>query len=161
MTVNLPEARYQSAAELRSFHDRMLASLDTLPDVSDAGLINWQPFGTLMIQGDLQLEGVQQLPEDYNVTKASISPGYFRTMGIRLAAWSRLRRPRRCECARRRHRERVRRPCRLAECAGLGKRLSLREAGPVRRRRADGRGDRRRHPPKQLKQQVVPAVYRP
>ncbi|HYN07223.1 MAG TPA: ABC transporter permease [Vicinamibacterales bacterium] len=86
MTVNLPEARYPSAADLHGFHDRLLASLAMLPDVTDVGSINWQPFGNLLMQGDIQFEGVQQLPKDYNVTKASISPDYFQTMGIRLAA---------------------------------------------------------------------------
>jgi putative ABC transport system permease protein len=85
LTVNLPETKYSSAADLRTFHDRLLATLMTLPDVTDAASINWQPFGTLVIRGDILFEAAQPLPKDYNVTKASISPGYFRTLGIRLA----------------------------------------------------------------------------
>jgi putative ABC transport system permease protein len=85
MTVNLPEVRYSSAADLHTFHDRLLAALITLPDVTGAASINWQPFGTLMMRGDIQFEAAQRIPNDYNVTKASISPGYFRTLGIRLA----------------------------------------------------------------------------
>jgi predicted permease len=86
MTVNLPSTRYASAADVHGFHDRLLASLRTLPDVVHAGLINWQPFGDLTIRGDVRLEGARQLPPSYNVIKASVSPDYFRTMGIRLAS---------------------------------------------------------------------------
>jgi predicted permease len=39
-----------------------------------------------VIRGDIAVEGERRVPRDYDVTKASISPGYFRTMGIRLAA---------------------------------------------------------------------------
>jgi putative ABC transport system permease protein len=86
MTVSLPPSRYQSGADLQGFHDRLLASLATLPDVVSAGAVNWQPFGLRVLRGDIAVEGERRVSDDYNVTKASISPGYFRTMGIRLAA---------------------------------------------------------------------------
>jgi len=86
MMLDLPASKYQSAPELHAFHDRMLASLATLSDVNAASSVNWQPFGTLAVRGDIELEDPYRLPPSYNVTKASISPDYFRTMGIRLAA---------------------------------------------------------------------------
>ncbi|HEX7778590.1 MAG TPA: ABC transporter permease, partial [Vicinamibacterales bacterium] len=86
MTVSLPPSRYQLAPDLQDFHDRLLASLATLPDVVSAGAVNWQPFGLMVLRGDIAVEGDRRVSDDYNVTKASISPGYFRTMGIRLAA---------------------------------------------------------------------------
>ena len=86
MTVSLAPSRYPAVADLRDFNDRLLGSLGTLSDVTSAGAINWQPFGTQVIRGDITVEGGRRIPNDYNVTKASISPGYFRTMGIRLTA---------------------------------------------------------------------------
>jgi putative ABC transport system permease protein len=86
MTVNLPATRYPAAPEMHAFYDQLLASLETLPDVTSAGAVNWQPFGTLMMRGDIEVEGERRVSESYNVTKVSISPGYFRTMGIRLAS---------------------------------------------------------------------------
>jgi predicted permease len=86
MTVSLPPSRYQTVPDLQDVHGRLLASLGTLPDVVSAGAVNWQPFGLMVIRGDIAVEGERRVPRDYDVTKASISPGYFRTMGIRLAA---------------------------------------------------------------------------
>jgi putative ABC transport system permease protein len=86
MTISLPPSRYQAVEDLQGFHDRLLASLATLPDVVSAGAVNWQPFGLMVLRGDIAVEGERRVSDDYNVTKASISPGYFRTMGIRLAA---------------------------------------------------------------------------
>ena len=86
MTVDLPPTRYPGAPDMHTFYDQLLASLETLPDVTSAGAVNWQPFGTMMVRGDIEVEGERRVSDDYNVTKASISPGYFRTMGIRLTS---------------------------------------------------------------------------
>ncbi len=86
MTVQPPGTRYPSAFALQEFYDRLLGRLATMPDVTSVGAVNWQPFGSLVMRGDIQVEGERRVPADYNVTKASISPGYFQTMGIRIAA---------------------------------------------------------------------------
>ena len=86
MTIALPASRYPAAPQMHEFYDRLLASLETLPDVTSAGAVNWQPFGTMVIRGDIEVDGERRVSHDYNVTKVSISPGYFQTLGIRLAA---------------------------------------------------------------------------
>ena len=86
MTITLPASRYPAAPQMHEFYDRLLASLETLPDVTSAGAVNWQPFGTMVIRGDIEVDGERRVSHDYNVTKVSISPGYFQTLGIRLAA---------------------------------------------------------------------------
>ena len=84
MTVDLPESTYPATPRLHQFHQRLLGSLATLPDVTAAGAVNWLPLGDQLIRGDVKLVGGRQLPPGFLVTKASISPGYLRAMGIRL-----------------------------------------------------------------------------
>ena len=84
LTVDLPDAAYQSAERMRAFHTDLLARLSALPEVVAAGTVNWRPLGQALIRGDFQVEGGYQRPDGFIVAKPVISPGYFRTMGIRL-----------------------------------------------------------------------------
>ena len=84
MTVELPESAYGTAARMRAFHQRTLDKLASLPGVLVAGAVNWLPLGQLWVRGDFHLEGGRRLPPDYNVVKPAVSPGYFRTIGIRV-----------------------------------------------------------------------------
>jgi putative ABC transport system permease protein len=84
MTVDLPASVYRTTAQSQAFHARMLEKLSSLPGVVAAGAVNWVPLGRLLTMGDFQLEGGRQLPRGYRVDKPCVSPGYFRTMGIRL-----------------------------------------------------------------------------
>ncbi|HEY7058566.1 MAG TPA: FtsX-like permease family protein, partial [Vicinamibacterales bacterium] len=82
MTIELPDTRYASPAALKAFHQRLLESLSSLPDVTSAGLVNWIPLGTLVLRGDFEVEGLPA--PGWNVMKAAVSAGYFRALGIRL-----------------------------------------------------------------------------
>jgi predicted permease len=82
MTLDLPATKYRTPFELNAFHQRFLESISALPDVSAAGAINWLPLGDLMVRGDLQAEGAAE--RNHWGMKAAVSPGYFRTIGIRL-----------------------------------------------------------------------------
>jgi putative ABC transport system permease protein len=84
VTVDLPESRYRTAAQMRAFHQSTLAKLASLPGVEAAGAVNWMPFGQNLIRGDFQLEGGRKLPRGFAVDKPVISPDYLRTIGIRL-----------------------------------------------------------------------------
>ena len=83
-TVDLPDATYQSVAQMRAFHSRMLAELTRLPGVSAAGAVNWMPLGEPLMIGDFHLEGGQPLPPSFAPDKPCVSAGYFHAMGIRL-----------------------------------------------------------------------------
>ena len=83
-TVDLPDSAYHTPLELRSFQQRTLARLSTLPGVLAAGTVNYRPLAGLLIVGDFTLEGGRKLPQGYVADKPSASPGYFRAMGIRL-----------------------------------------------------------------------------
>ena len=83
LTVELPRSTYPGAEQLQTFHRGMLDGLRAVPNVSAAGLINWLPLGDQHLQGDFAIDGAEQSPK-FNITKAAVSVGYFRTMGIRL-----------------------------------------------------------------------------
>ena len=100
LSVELPESVYPSPERLHAFHEEMLARLTALPNVSAAGVVNWLPLGDMHLNGDFKIDGGADTPS-FNVDKTTISPGYFRAMGIRLlrgrefnerAPWRRQRR---------------------------------------------------------------------
>jgi putative ABC transport system permease protein len=81
VTLDLPDARYRTAEQMRTFHESVLTRLSGLPGVISAGAVNWVPLGPGLIRGDFQLE---RGPSRYIVDKPVVSPGYFQAMGIRL-----------------------------------------------------------------------------
>jgi predicted permease len=83
-TIDLPASRYSTAAQMRSFDERVLAALALLPGVDSAAAVNWIPFRPEFVRGDFQLEDRRRLPRGFLVVKPAVSPSYFRTMGIRL-----------------------------------------------------------------------------
>ena len=85
MTVDLPGATYQSAAAMQTFHRAMLERLAQMPGVASAAAVNFSPLGGALIRGDFHARrpGARRRT-GFMVAKPSVSPGYFRTMGIRL-----------------------------------------------------------------------------
>lgn len=83
-TVDLPDSRYRTAAQMRILTERTLSMLSNLPGVTSVAAVNSMPFGLWGVRGDFQLEAGRHLPRGYLADKPVISPGYFRTMGIRL-----------------------------------------------------------------------------
>jgi predicted permease len=84
MTVDLPDASYQSAASMQEFHRAMLDRLSRAPGVASAAAVNFVPLGAALIRGDFTLPGGHTRPPGFIVAKPAVSPGYFKTMGIRL-----------------------------------------------------------------------------
>jgi putative ABC transport system permease protein len=84
MTVDLPGATYRSSDVMQAVHQAMLERLARSPGVESAAAVNFIPLGGAQIRGDFKLEGGRSSPPGYLVAKPSASPGYFRTMGIRL-----------------------------------------------------------------------------
>src|SRR5207253_105952 len=56
-TVDLPNSVYRSAAQIKTFHDRALANLSSLPGVRTVGAVNWRPLSGQLVIGDFHLEG--------------------------------------------------------------------------------------------------------
>ncbi|HEV2180127.1 MAG TPA: ABC transporter permease [Gemmatimonadaceae bacterium] len=84
MSVDLPPTAYPTAEQLRLFHTSMLARLAGIPGVQSVGAVSWRPMGEMGIMGDFHVQGTTPLPKGYTVDKPTVSPGYFRAMGIRL-----------------------------------------------------------------------------
>lgn len=85
LQLELPAARYSSDDQARTFHQQLLAQIETLPGVSGVASVNWLP-----LQGGpgdlLRVEG-QPPPPPSEVPKTTthvVSSGYFRTMEIAL-----------------------------------------------------------------------------
>jgi len=83
LSIELPESVYAHPEQLHAFHQEMLARLSHVPDVVAAGVVNWLPLGDLHLNGDFTIEGPAETPR-FNVDKPTVSPGYFRAMGIRV-----------------------------------------------------------------------------
>ncbi len=83
-TVDLPDSTYATAAQMRTFHQRMLAKLASLPGIEAAGSVNWMPLGEDSVRGDFQMERGYRRPPGFEVVKPVVSSGYFRAMGVRL-----------------------------------------------------------------------------
>ena len=86
LTVDLPDASYQSTAAMQEFHRAMLERLSRAPGVASAAAVNFIPLGAALIRGDFTLPSGRERPKGFIVAKPSVSPGYFKTMGIRLLA---------------------------------------------------------------------------
>jgi putative ABC transport system permease protein len=86
--VTLPEARYRDPARQAAFFETLLARLDALPGVREAGAISWLPLSGLRSATDFWFGG-RPIPSDAEQPTADISvvdPNYFRTMRITLRA---------------------------------------------------------------------------
>ena len=86
MTVDLPDATYRSAAAMRIFDRAMLDRVARVPGVTSAAAVNFIPLGGPIIRGDFSLPPGRSRPDGFVTTKSVVSPGYFRTMGIRVLA---------------------------------------------------------------------------
>jgi len=86
MTVDLPDATYRSPAAMQVFHREMLERLARGPNVTAVAAVNFIPLGGPIVRGDFTLPPGHRRPDGFIATKPAVSPGYFRTMGIRLLA---------------------------------------------------------------------------
>jgi putative ABC transport system permease protein len=79
MQVALPESRYQTPEQTRTFYARVLGGLSNLPDASRAAASSSLPPRTIRVEGR-----PRPLPGEPQVEMSSVSPGYFETMKIPL-----------------------------------------------------------------------------
>jgi putative ABC transport system permease protein len=82
--VTLPDGSYAGLSEMRRFAAAVLDRIRTVPGVEESGAVNLLPIGGALLSGDFTIEGVER-PRGFVAVKPSVSPGYFRAMGVPLA----------------------------------------------------------------------------
>ena len=85
-SLDLPKSRYPEEEHWKVFQRGMLARLSQLPSVESAASVNNAPFGFGGWERNFTIEG-QPLAHEAEVPRGNwvqSSPGYFRTLGIRL-----------------------------------------------------------------------------
>ncbi|HXV63896.1 MAG TPA: ABC transporter permease [Vicinamibacteria bacterium] len=85
--LSLPQTQYPDAVARRSFYDVLRASLEGIPGVTSAGLVNSLPLDRSRMITVLDIEGRPPVADRMQMPRASVrvvSPGFFRAMGIRL-----------------------------------------------------------------------------
>jgi putative ABC transport system permease protein len=86
--VTLPRARYDSAAKMIAFHDRLQSQLATIPGVDAVSAIDPLPLGgtswsgTFHVEGQPTERGAEAPHGEYNVAL----PGFIETLRFRLVA---------------------------------------------------------------------------
>jgi putative ABC transport system permease protein len=87
LSVNIPGARYDSAAKISGFYNELLRRVKALPDVESAAVVSSLPLtGGVGWTSDFSVQG--HAPDQYgtDVAHRAMSPDYLRTMQVRLKA---------------------------------------------------------------------------
>jgi putative ABC transport system permease protein len=79
--VTLPDGSYAGLPEMRRFAASVVERVRAVAGVAEAGAVNLLPIGGAMLTGDFTVEGATR-PRGFVAVKPSISPGYFRAMGV-------------------------------------------------------------------------------
>lgn len=88
-SISLPETKYPRAGEIAQFFDRAIESINALPGVASAAVVSGRPMIDRtedLTSREFVIEGraTQDARGSENANLRTVSPGYFRTMGIRL-----------------------------------------------------------------------------
>jgi predicted permease len=87
MRVRLSDSKYPSGPQRLAYYQGLLARLQTLPGVQSAALTNWLPLTELNFTGLLTIEGrPRETVKAPMVGLSTVSPDYFRTMGMQMRA---------------------------------------------------------------------------
>jgi len=84
--IGLPRAKYPDGQKVAAFHDQLLGRLAGLPGISAAGLGSSLPLSGTNADTSFFIDGQPKLePRDRpHIHPRTISPDYFRAMGIRM-----------------------------------------------------------------------------
>jgi predicted permease len=87
-TVALPQAVYPERNQIAPFYSQLLERVRTLPGVQSAAAVSSLPLAGFDSDAGFVIEGRPALQPDQRPVAwiSSVSPGYFRTMGMRLIA---------------------------------------------------------------------------
>jgi putative ABC transport system permease protein len=87
--IALPDTKYGSATQIVSFFDRAVRAMEGFPGADSAGVASGRPLGDRggdLLSRDFTIEGraAQDAKGAENAIFRIVSPGYFRSMGVRL-----------------------------------------------------------------------------
>jgi putative ABC transport system permease protein len=88
MQLALPDARYPQESQVADFYRQLLERLETLPSVQSAGISMSLPPNLLALQNPFRTLAEPIVPgkELHAAEEMTVSPGYFRTLGVPLIA---------------------------------------------------------------------------
>ena len=85
LNLELPETRYRTDVQMKTFHNAVLERISLLPGVHAVGTVGYgMPFGEGGIQGDFEIQGQTEPLDGIIASKLVVSPNYFRALGIAL-----------------------------------------------------------------------------
>ncbi len=82
MRLSLPRSLYTTAAAIRSLQSDLVDRFSSIPGVTAAACVDIPPLGDYTLRGPLMLGDGRTPPSDYVVENITVSPMYFRAMGI-------------------------------------------------------------------------------
>jgi predicted permease len=88
-SISLPATKYSTPDQIKSFFDRSMRAIDAIPSVDGASAVSGRPMIDRTVDlnsRDFTIEGrsVENGSANDNAYFRVVTPGYFRTMGIRL-----------------------------------------------------------------------------
>ncbi len=88
MQLALPDARYPQESQVADFYRQLLERLEALPGVQSAGISMSLPPNLLALQNPFRTLAEPIVPgkELHAAEEMTVSPGYFRTLGVPLIA---------------------------------------------------------------------------
>jgi len=88
MQLALPDARYPQESQVADFYRQLLERLEALPGVQSAGVSMSLPPNLLALQNPFRTPAERIVPgkELHAAEEMTVSPGYFRTLGVPLIA---------------------------------------------------------------------------
>jgi predicted permease len=86
--VSLPDARYPEPRQARDFYQDLLTRIEAIPGVESADAVFGLPLSGFFYSMSVEYLDEMEIPQgdEPSVQVRVVTPGYFRTMGIELAA---------------------------------------------------------------------------
>jgi putative ABC transport system permease protein len=86
VSLAIPESKYPSDVQVNQFYTAVLDRVEALPGVAAAGYVNRLPLGGGNQTAGLQVEDAAPDARWANVQTRTVSPGYFKAIGIPIKA---------------------------------------------------------------------------
>jgi putative ABC transport system permease protein len=74
----------ESAGQFVNYFNRVLEEVDSIPGTRSSAIVTVLPLSNLILTTSFSVDGHKEDWQTYSVRLRSVSPGYFRTMGVRL-----------------------------------------------------------------------------